>query len=189
MLFAAEHLAAGGELQPLQHRHLMRELVDRRLLVAHLIEQPRGQRTQLGLVQGGQFGRLDHGHRMPDAARRANGRMLRLRAVPKCVSDDGDGCRGAQSLPRQAQYQRIELLTGECCPHFPMPTRPHETSLVEAPAGTEPVPQDALSLDVLKAHGEQRAIHRRPYKRRKPFPRRPRMRDAYVTDRHIGASW
>jgi hypothetical protein len=40
-------------------------------------------------------------------------------------------------------------------------------------------PQDLLSLDVLDASGEQRAIHRRPYNRRKPLPKRPRMLDAY----------
>jgi hypothetical protein len=38
---------------------------------------------------------------------------------------------------------------------------------------------DPLELRVPEAAGEQRAIHRRPYNRRKPLPRRPRMLDAY----------
>ncbi|MDX9716368.1 MAG: transposase family protein [Thauera sp.] len=51
---------------------------------------------------------------------------------------------------------------------------------IEAGAGdAEPVPNDALSLNARNAGGEQRAIHRRPYKRRKPLPRRPRMLDAF----------
>jgi hypothetical protein len=39
--------------------------------------------------------------------------------------------------------------------------------------------RDPLDLDVLIGGGEQRTIHRRPYNRRKPLPRRPRMLDAY----------
>jgi hypothetical protein len=40
-------------------------------------------------------------------------------------------------------------------------------------------PRDSLNLGVHEAAGEQREIHRRPYNRRKPLPRRPRMLDAY----------
>lgn len=46
-LIALEHLAVGGELHPLEHRVLMRELVDGGLLVAHLGEQAGGQLAQL----------------------------------------------------------------------------------------------------------------------------------------------
>jgi hypothetical protein len=38
---------------------------------------------------------------------------------------------------------------------------------------------DLLDVDAVAADGEQRAIHRRPYVRRKPLARRPRMLDAY----------
>lgn len=40
-------------------------------------------------------------------------------------------------------------------------------------------PAATVDLDALGVDGEQRATHRRPYHRRKPLPRRPRMLDAY----------
>jgi hypothetical protein len=40
-------------------------------------------------------------------------------------------------------------------------------------------PRDSPSLNVLEVNGEQRAIHRRQYTRRKPVPRRPRMLDVF----------
>jgi hypothetical protein len=46
------------------------------------------------------------------------------------------------------------------------------------PAADETL-QDSPGVDVLELSGEQREIHRRPYRRRKPLPRRPRMLDAY----------
>lgn len=52
-----------------------------------------------------------------------------------------------------------------------------------APEAVE-TPRDALDLDALDAGGEQRTIHRRPYNRRKPLPRRPRMLDAYEPQVH-----
>jgi len=39
--------------------------------------------------------------------------------------------------------------------------------------------RNSLTLGTHEASGEQRELHRRPYKRRKPLPRRPRMLDAY----------
>jgi hypothetical protein len=60
-LFGAEGLAPGGELQPLEHRHLVRELVDRGLLVPHLGHQARGQRTHLRFAQLLDGCRFDHG--------------------------------------------------------------------------------------------------------------------------------
>ena len=39
--------------------------------------------------------------------------------------------------------------------------------------------REPLILGLHEAAGEQRQIHRRPYRRRKPLPRRPRMLDAY----------
>jgi len=40
---------------------------------------------------------------------------------------------------------------------------------------------DSPSIEVCKTSGEQRAIPRRPYIRRKPLPKRPRMLDSYET--------
>ena len=49
--------------------------------------------------------------------------------------------------------------------------------------GATPAAEEALrhspSIDALEASSEQREIHRRPYRRHKPLPRRPRMLDAY----------
>jgi hypothetical protein len=50
-LLGAEALGLRGELQPLQDRILVRELLDRGLVEAGLGEQPFGQCTHLGFVQ------------------------------------------------------------------------------------------------------------------------------------------
>jgi hypothetical protein len=46
-LLTIESLGLRGELQALEHRILVRELLDHHLLVAHLREQPRGVLAQL----------------------------------------------------------------------------------------------------------------------------------------------
>jgi hypothetical protein len=50
-----------------------------------------------------------------------------------------------------------------------------------AEAHNAPQTQDSPNIEVRKTSGEQRTIHRRPYIRRKPLPRRPKMLDAYET--------
>jgi hypothetical protein len=50
-----------------------------------------------------------------------------------------------------------------------------------AEAHNAPQALDSPNIEVRKTSGEQRTIHRRPYIRRKPLPRRPKMLDAYET--------
>jgi hypothetical protein len=47
------------------------------------------------------------------------------------------------------------------------------------PVAADAARVDTCDLDALQRHGEQRPTHRRPYRRRKPLPKRPRMLDAY----------
>lgn len=51
------------------------------------------------------------------------------------------------------------------------------------PAADETL-RDSPGVAVLEVSGEQREIHRRPYRRRKPLRRRPRMLDAYENQVH-----
>jgi hypothetical protein len=68
LLLGVEGFAAGGKLQPLEHRHLVRELVDGGLLVAqlNLLRAHRGQwllcqRAQLRFAQLVDVRAVDHG--------------------------------------------------------------------------------------------------------------------------------
>ena len=61
LLLGVVGLGLGRELQPLEHRHLVRELLDGGLLVPHLGDQPCRQFTQLRLAQGIDGGDVDHG--------------------------------------------------------------------------------------------------------------------------------
>jgi len=75
LLFGAEGLGLGGELQPLEHRHLVVDLVDQRLLegnlaiaafdfgvlARHVAHQGAHDLTQLLRVELVQLRRIDHG--------------------------------------------------------------------------------------------------------------------------------
>lgn len=65
-----EDFTSGGELQALERGHFVRELVDRRLLEAHLGHEPGGQFAQLRRVEfiKGRLG-VEHG------THRAKGRL------------------------------------------------------------------------------------------------------------------
>lgn len=59
-LIALEDFAGGGELHPVEHRVLVRELVDGRLLVADLVQQSLGQLAPLRGCQVIELGFVDH---------------------------------------------------------------------------------------------------------------------------------
>jgi hypothetical protein len=61
LLLGAVGLGLRGELQPLEHGHLVRELVDQRALVMQLDSQPLHCLAQLGLIESVEVVRGDHG--------------------------------------------------------------------------------------------------------------------------------
>ncbi len=60
LLFARIGFAGGGKFDPLEYRHLVRELVDQRLLGMHLGHQARRQRAQLCGIKMIEIGRRSH---------------------------------------------------------------------------------------------------------------------------------
>lgn len=83
-LLALEALLAGGELQALEHRHLVRELVDGGLLVAHLGEQPLREGAHFGVAEVVQRAVVEHHLIMPNAAAYCHPQMpgLLVLAIP-----------------------------------------------------------------------------------------------------------
>ena len=61
LLLGVEGFAPGGELQPLEHGHLVRDLVDRGLLERELAHQRANHLAQLRRVELVQLRRVDHG--------------------------------------------------------------------------------------------------------------------------------
>src|SRR6266850_3869720 len=131
LLLAAEPLAlAAGVLQPLQHRHLVRQLLDERLLVPQLDDQLRRELAYLVVVNLVEIyvGGVHHG---------AHGAAVSLawRSIVSAIArlpdlQHSDHPASAERAPRQAKYQGVELLAVQCKPAGSS-TRPDETALVQ----------------------------------------------------------
>ncbi len=136
-LLSGEGLAAGGELQPLEYRHLVGKLVDGGLLISHLADQALGQRAQLLGVEVVNDGGIDHG---PYGASAAPPEPFGLTAIAQtCLLQQtyypARFGTVREHLPRQSKYQRIKLRPGERQGSTGRCSRPNETPLMQSAYG------------------------------------------------------
>src|SRR6266850_7956233 len=131
LLLAAEPLAlAAGVLQPLQHRHLVRQLLDERLLVPQLDDQLRSELAYLVVVNFVEIyvGRVHHGAHGAAVSLAWRSIVSAIARLPDLQHSDHPAI--AERAPRQAKYQGVELLAVQCKPACSS-TRPDETALVQ----------------------------------------------------------
>ena len=108
LLLAAIGFAGGSELEPLEDGHLVRELVDQRLLATHLFHQPAGEVTQFIGVEGGQVGCRSHARPCARATAISKQKQYTCAAL-----DHGNGVISRRRLPWQAGDQCLQLLDVE----------------------------------------------------------------------------
>ncbi|MCV2438661.1 hypothetical protein [Paucibacter sp. DJ2R-2] len=93
-----EHFAAGRELHPLEHRVLVRELVDGGLLVAYLVQQSLAQLAQLRGRQVIELGFVDYENASCPL------RYQQASALPAIALQHANDFGLAHHLPWQAPY-------------------------------------------------------------------------------------
>ena len=113
LLLGAEGLALGGELQPLEHRHLVRELVDDGLLEGRIsvIRRWRASRRRTSAQLLVSWSRCAASITGRDRAARLRAVCIDLSAIARALDlQHADDAGLADALPRQAEHERIELL-------------------------------------------------------------------------------
>src|SRR6185437_10747723 len=173
-LRAVQLFAAGGKLPALEHRHLVRELLDLELLVLQLailagecFDQVGGELAQLRRIHPRQL--IVHLHAFDVAT---------SQCMKTAFSCDTNGCVCADATPWQSDHQRLQLLVADSQSRLGSGVCPYESSLMQSPcAQPDPDPVVQQQLEPIRAAiGEEVSVVRTRLTEYANYPRQCRFR-------------